>query len=175
MYQVGDIIIYSSEGACRVESIEKLHVAGIDCEKLYYNLNPVYHMGNIFVPLDTKIFMRPVIKPEEARRLINLIPTIKVNLLDNMSRRSLEELYNHHIQTHDCIDLIRVLKTVHDKGIAAAKDRKKLGAIDERFRKKAEDLLFGELALVLNMSKDEVKSYVDNKIQETGIIEIAAV
>jgi CarD family transcriptional regulator len=175
MYQVGDIIIYSCEGACRVESIEKLDVSGIDHEKLYYNLSPVYHMGNIFVPLDTKMFMRPVIKPEDARNLINLIPTIKVNLVVSMSRRSLEELYNDHIQTHDCTDLIRVLKIVHVKGIAAAKDRKKLGAIDERFRKKAEDLLFGELALVLSMSKDDVKSYVVNKIQETGIIETAAV
>ena len=41
--------------------------------------------------------------------------------------------------------------------------------------KKAEDLLLGEFALALNITKDDVKSYVDNKIQEIDIIEIAAV
>lgn len=175
MYHAGEIIIYSSEGACRVESIERMAVSGINEEKLYYNLNPIYHVGNIFVPIDTKMFMRPVIKPEEARHLISLIPTIKVSIPVTQNRRALEEQYNGFIRTHDCIDLLRVLKTIYFKGLAAIQEKKKLGAIDERFKKKAEDLLFGEFALALNMTKDDVKQSIALKIQETDTLEIEAV
>jgi CarD family transcriptional regulator len=149
LYKVGDIVIYSCEGVCRVESIETLDVSGIDADKLYYNLSPVYHVGNIFVPLDTKMFMRPIIKYEEVQSLISLIPMIKADAMINQTRRMLEENYNKCIQTHDCHDLIRLLKMIEEKAVEAAKDKKKLGAIDERFRKKAEELLFGEFAVVL--------------------------
>ena len=175
LYRVGDIIIYSCEGACRVESIEKLDVSGIDTDKLYYNLSPVYHVGNIFVPVDTKMFMRPIIKYEEIQSLISLIPMIKTGAMTNQSRRMLEDNYNKYIQTHDCLDLIKLLKSVEQKAAEAAKDKKKLGAIDERFKKKAEELLFGEFAVVLDIPKEEVRSYISKKVREIGTRDVKAV
>jgi CarD family transcriptional regulator len=175
LYKVGDIIIYSCEGACRVESIEKLDVAGIDADKLYYNLSPVYHVGNIFVPIDTKMFMRPVIKCEEVQSLISLIPMIKSGAMISQSRRMLEDNYNKYIQTHDCLDLIKLLKAIEQKAVEVAKDKKKLGAIDERFKKKAEELLFGEFAVVLDIPKEDVRSYIANKVQETANLSVKAV
>lgn len=175
LYKVGDIIIYSCEGVCRVESIEKLDVSGIDSDKLYYNLSPVYHVGNIFVPIDTKMFMRPVIKYEEVQRLISLIPMIKTGVMIHQSRRMLEENYSKYIQTHDCLDLIKLLKSIDLKASEVAKDKKKLGAIDERFKKKAEELLFGEFAVALDIPRDAVRSYIANKVRETGINEVKAV
>lgn len=175
MYRVGDTIVYSCEGVCRVESIEKLDVSGIDTDKLYYNLSPVYHVGNIFVPIDTKLFMRPVIKYEEIQRLISLIPMIKTGAMINQSRRMLEDNYNKYIQTHDCLDLIKLLKSVEQKADEAAKDKKKLGAIDERFKKKAEELLFGEFAVVLDIPKEDVRSYIAKKVREIGTRDVKAV
>jgi CarD family transcriptional regulator len=175
LYKVGDIVIYSCEGVCRVESIEKLDVSGIDTDKLYYNLSPVYHMGNIFVPIDTKMFMRPVIKYEEVQSLISLIPMMKTGTVISQSRRMLEENYNKYIQTHDCIDLIKLLKSIDQKASEAAKDKKKLGAIDERFKKKAEELLYGEFAVVLEIPKEDVRSYIAKKVRETGIRGVEAV
>lgn len=175
MYTVGDIIIYSCEGVCRIESIEKLDVSGIDSDKLYYNLSPVFHMGNIFVPVDTKMYMRPVIKHEEVHSLINLIPMIKTSVMASQSRRMLEENYNKYIQTHDCLDLIKLLKSIDQKASEAAKEKKKLGAIDERFKKKAEELLFGEFSVVLNIPREDVRSYIAAKVLETGAREVQAV
>jgi CarD family transcriptional regulator len=56
-----------------------------------------------------------------------------------------------------------------------AKDKKKLGAIDERFKKKAEELLFGEFAVVLDIPKEDVRSYISNKVQETVSLSVKAV
>ncbi len=168
MYQVGELIFYCSEGVCRVEGVETLDIKGIDSEKPYYNLSPVYHMGNIFVPVDTKLFMRPVIRREEAERLITLIPLIKVDVASKPSRRMLEESYNQSIQTHDCLDLIRLLKSVHIKAGEAAKEKKKLGAIDERYKRKAEELLFA-----LDIPKESVKSYIEDRVREIELKEMA--
>ena len=169
MYKVGDFILYSNEGVCRVESIDKLDVEGIDNDKLYYNLNPVCTMGNIYVPVDTKLFIRPVIDYEEAQRIIRLIPSFDMHPVAHQSRKMLEEQYKSYIQSHDCIDLIRLLKLIHRKGIETAKERKKLGAIDERFRRKAEELLFGELSVALDIPKDEVRGYIESQIRELEI------
>lgn len=175
LYKAGDIIIYSCEGVCRVESIKTLDVSGIDAEKLYYNLSPVYHVGNIFVPIDTKMFMRPVIKYEEVQSLISLIPLVKAGAMINQTRRMLEENYNKCIQTHDCHDLIRLLKMIEEKAAEAAKDKKKLGAIDERFKKKAEELLFGEFAVVLDIPIEDVRGYIENKVREIELRSVKAV
>lgn len=166
MYQVGDIILYNNEGVCRVESIDRMSVTGIRNDKIYYNLSPVYRVGHIYVPVDTKLFMRPVIRKEEALRIIRLIPTLNAEPISHQSRKMLEEQYNKYIQSHDCIDLVRVLMSIHLKGIEAGKERKKLGTIDERFRKKAEELLFGEFAIALNITKEEARGYIENKIRD---------
>lgn len=175
MYKVGDMIIYNCEGVCRVESIEKLNVSGIDADKLYYNLSPVYHMGNIFVPVDTKLFMRPLIKRDEVQRLISLIPMIKTCAMVGHSRRMLEENYNKSILTHDCLDLIKLLKGIYQKAAEAAESKKKLGAIDERFKRRAEELLFGEFAVVLGIPREDVRSYIEIKLREAGISDVQAV
>lgn len=47
---------------------------------------------------------------------------------------------------------------------AAEKQNRKLGAIDEKYMKRAEDLLFGELAAALGVDRDQVNEYVVEKI-----------
>ena len=142
-------------------------------KNLYYGLCPVYHRGKIFVPIDTKLFMRPIISYEEAQRLIRLIPSIQEKIVSNHSKRFLEDHYNGYMRTHDCIDLLKLIKTIYIKGTMAAEERKKLGSIDERFKKKAEDLLYGEFAIALNVPKEKVKSHIGNLIQEMEITDVA--
>ena len=55
----------------------------------------------------------------------------------------------------------------------AAVERKKLGSIDERFKKKAEDLLYCEFAIALSIPKEKVKSYIENEIKEIEISDVA--
>ena len=55
----------------------------------------------------------------------------------------------------------------------AAVERKKLGSIDERLKKKAEDLLYGEFAIALSIPKEKVKSYIENEIKEIEISDVA--
>ena len=61
-----------------------------------------------------------------------------------------------------CVDRVRLIRAVYAKGRAAAKKGKRLGQVDERSMKRAEDILHGELAVALNIPVDGVKDYISN-------------
>lgn len=166
VYQVGDLIIYGSCGVCKVEAVGKIDFSGIDNDRIYYTLCPFYQNGTIFAPIDTGVFMRPIITNKKAQQLIALIPSIRENVYDNSNARLLGDQYQESIQTYDCVDLIKVIKTVYTKKVITINQGKKLGQVDENFMKKAEELLYGEFAVALGIQKDNVKNYIEEKIEE---------
>ena len=77
MFQIGDHIVYGGEGVCAVKAIGALPVPGMDSDRLYYTLEPLYHGGVIYAPLDTPVPMRPVLSRDEAEGLISSIPAMR--------------------------------------------------------------------------------------------------
>jgi CarD family transcriptional regulator len=41
---------------------------------------------------------------------------------------------------------------------------KKLGQVDERYMKQAEDMLYSELAIVLDIPKENMKTYIERRV-----------
>ena len=74
MYQVGELIVYGGTGVCRVEAVETPQQRGPEAGRQYYLLKPLYQDGTIRIPVDSKVFMRPVISRQEAEALIDAIP-----------------------------------------------------------------------------------------------------
>ena len=73
MFDVGEFVVFGSDGVCRVESVGSLEMEGISKEKLFYTLVPVGKSGNgkIFAPVDgKKVTIRRIVNKEEADRLI---------------------------------------------------------------------------------------------------------
>lgn len=165
MYQAGDLIIYGGEGACRVEAVGTIDMAGASKEKPYYTIQPLYREGKIFVPVDTAVFMRPVITREEADALIRRIPDIEGEVYENRNLRMLNEHYQTLLQTHDCEDMLQLIKAVYAKQKETLAAGKKPGLVDERYMKRAEDILYGELAVALDIPKDEVFTYITNVLE----------
>lgn len=166
MYQIGDLVVYGNEGVCRIEEIGFLDIPSIDKNRLYYTLAPIYHDGKIFTPVDTTIFMRPVIKYEEAQHLIQQIPDLQTNVLyETRKSQLLSDHYESLLQTHDCADLIKLIKSVYIKRQVISENGKNLGKTDERYMKLAEDVLYGEFAVVLGIPKNDVKNYIGETIE----------
>lgn len=74
MYHVGELIVYGGTGVCRVEAVETPQQRGPEAGRQYYLLKPLYQDGTIRIPVDSKVFMRPVISRQEAEALIDAIP-----------------------------------------------------------------------------------------------------
>ena len=166
MYQPGDLIIYGSEGVCRVESVGPLQLSDMKSDKLYYTLQPIYRTGSVFAPVEGKVFMRPVISGEQAEALVRSIPQVQEQHLDSRNLRAAGEYYQKMLSSHDCADLVQLIKTIYSKQQSAQAAGRKGGQVDERYRKRAEETLYGELAVALDIPKDSVEEYIKKIIEE---------
>ena len=165
MYQAGDLILYGRTGVCRVEEITSVKQRGVEGEVRYYVLKPLYQSCNITIPVDSnRVFSRPIISREEAQRMIAAIPTVKAEPYHNRNLNQLREYYKARMETYDCADLIELTMSLYAKKREVEAQKRKFGAVDERFMKEAEDLLFGELAVALDIQRDEVRSYIVNAL-----------
>ena len=156
MYEIGQLIVYGNEGVCRVEEIGTPKISGVDKHREYYTLAPIYREGKVFTPVDSKVFMRPVITREEALALIDRIPQMTAQVYENSNLRFLNEHYQQCIQDYTCADLLQLIKDVRAKRRRMAERGKKLGLVDERYMKRAEEMLHGELAIALDMPREQV-------------------
>lgn len=162
MYQAGEFIVYGTSGVCRVEAVGK---PPFDTEedKLYYTLTPVSGTETIYVPVDSSVFTRPVISRAQAEQLIQTIPTIEPGGFTSHSMRMSSEHYQAVLQSHDCRELVQLIKTVSAK---SRRSGRRVSQVDQRYRKRAEDLLHGELAVALGIPLGEVQPYIAHTIAQ---------
>lgn len=165
MYQIGERVIYGSVGVCEIKEIGPLEIQGAKKGVDYYTLSPVYQDGRIFVPVDTTVYIRPVLTKEEALSLISQIPGIEEDVFENNNPRLLDEHYKIYFKSGDCIDLVRLIRAVYFKGQRAAKKGRRLGQVDERSMKRAEEMLHNELACALEIRPDEVKDFITKMLE----------
>ena len=166
MYQPGDLIIYGGEGVCRVESVGPLALSDVKSDKLYYTLQPLYRSETVFAPVEGKVFMRPVIDREEAEALVRAIPDIEESRLEGRNLRMAGEYYQKMMGSHNCAALVQLIKTIYVRQQSAQAAGRKGGQVDERYRRRAEDTLYGELAVALGIPKDEVEVYIYKEIEK---------
>ena len=166
LYEVGQCIIYGSDGVCKVESIGPLEMRGVRKNVDYYTLVPVYQTGKIYAPIDSETYTRPVMSRQEAEQLIAEIPDIPVEVYENSNPRLLGEHYQAYLKSHDCRDLIRVIRAIYAKNQTVTARGRRLGQVDERSFKQAVDMLHSELAVALGIGKDEVEGYITEALEK---------
>ncbi|HZK34330.1 MAG TPA: CarD family transcriptional regulator [Bacillota bacterium] len=161
IFNVGDLIIYGNTGVCRITEITKRDFSGVDKDQLFYVLKPLYDGYVIYAPVDNSdVFTRPIISKEKAEQLIGMIPTINAEPFHSRIVRELTAHYQASLKTHDCKELIGLTMSIYAKKQDAETKNRKLGAVDVKFMKLAEDLLFGELAAALGIDKESVRDYI---------------
>ena len=166
MYEIGDLIVYAGEGVCRVEEIGVPPMTGINKQRQYYTLKPLYREGMVYAPVDTQVFMRPVITREDADALIDRIPEIEPVVYENSNLRFLNEYYQAQLQNYNCEGLIKLIRSTRAKREVMIGRGKKLGLVDERYMKRAQDMLHGEFAVALGIERNEVPGYIQTKLGE---------
>lgn len=165
MFKVGDLVVYGSEGVCRVEAVGTLPLSDVKSDREYYTLAPLYRTGTAFAPVDGKAFIRPILSRQEAEELIRSIPEIKEAPCTAKGARMLGEQYQKLLQSRDCGDLVQLIKTIYLKQQGAQAAGRRPGQVDERFRKRAEEMLHGELAAALGIGREEVAAYIQKALE----------
>ena len=165
MYSVGDFIIYGSNGVCKITDIGPMKMAGAVKDKLYYTMVPCYiRDSEIFTPVDNdRVVMRKVMSREEAEEFIGSIDDIENLEIIEEKRRELE--YKQAVLTCNPRILVELIKTINARVQERTAEGKKVTASDSKYFHLAEESLCGELAISLDMNKDEVKDYLKDKIE----------
>ena len=161
MFRIYDVIVYGSQGICKVEKIETKQIGKQTAD--YYVLKPLFKENTaVFVPMQNEALtskMQNVLtkaQAEELIRKITLIDVIKPS--DEAEKR---ELYKTVLSSSDREKLIALIKTIRSERDERRESGKKLNISDEQTLTKAELLLYNEFAFVLGCEPDEVKNIIN--------------
>lgn len=161
MYKINDKIIYKRD-VCIIKEIKKNFYKETD----YYCISPITDETlTINVPVDTPL-IKNLLTKEQALNIIDSISKVKPI---NSDDKSLENIYKELLGTDDELDLVIIIKTTYLRNKKRLDTGKKIGNKDDTYFKKAENYLYTSLSISLNMSYDECKNFIIDKLEKEGI------
>ena len=164
MFEKGTLVVYGQTGVCEVSDVtEKALIK--NQKHLYYVLKHVYQQNNvIYAPVDSeKVLIRPVMTAKEADELICILPEITA---ESENADFTVEDYREFLSTSDVRELAKLAANIYQKKKLACIQKKKLGFSDEKYLNLAESLLFGELATALGIDIENIRDYIEAKINK---------
>ena len=167
MYKIGSIVVYGTEGLCKICDITERTFGKETSE--YYVLSPLSNEAEtVFVPKNNeKVLkrMRSILSRERASELLEAAPSEYGEWVENDRER--QQIYKQILLCGSSEDLLMMTRALYLHQIELLERGKKLHAADERFLKDAEKMLFEELAYVYNITVAEVLPLITRK-KETG-------
>ncbi|MDD2587009.1 MAG: CarD family transcriptional regulator [Syntrophomonadaceae bacterium] len=160
MFKVNDYVVYGSTGICQITDIRKDEYSSND-ETEYYILKPVYNDKNMTIKFpvnNPNIAIRPILTKDEALSLIMAIPEMETIWIDDNRERS--KLFKAILKTRKSEGWVKLVKTLYLEKDATSEMGKTLTKTDEDIMNIAEKHLNEELSIALNISPDEVESYI---------------
>lgn len=166
MFQVNDVIIYGTQGVCKITGTEEKTVSGK--KKTYFILKPVSNQGaTIFAPTDNEVVlrkMRRLLTRDEIHKLIDSMRSENAVWVANESER--KELYKSTLAKGDRMELIKMIKAIYTHKKEREAEGKRLHLSDERFFKDAEQILYNEFQYVLDLGgRDDLMSYIFGRLE----------
>lgn len=169
MYTQNDIVLYGSQGVCKIEEIRRINLQGTTNE--YYILKPMdKNRSTIYVPVQNENLvkkMRPVLTPEEIYSLIHTIPDEDILWIENENQR--KETYKKVLAGCDPHALIQMIKALQLHQKKQQEKGRRLHTADQHFFKAAEKLLHEEFAWVLHLEPEQVLPFIQKELQNTAV------
>lgn len=163
MFKINDYIMYGTTGVCQVSDITKEVIGGFELKE-YYVLTPIYTNNTIIkVPIDNnKIPMRKIMSKEDISNIIKVISN--KDSLWVMDERKRGEAFKSILKSGECEELMTLVKSIYECKNNKNKIGTKVSKNDIEIMQMAEKLINEEFATILNISVDEVPSYILNNI-----------
>lgn len=152
-YETGETIVHNKLGLCTVEELTKMN------DMDYYVL--ISNRGNtkIMIPvINADNLTRKLITKEEVEDLVNKIPNINIDLINDFKTRI--KKYDELLKAGGTENLAILARTIYEY----KKEKNNLTVADKEIFKKAEELLFTELSYVLSIDKKDVGKYLFKNI-----------
>lgn len=162
MYNVGDVVIYSSHGLCSVEDICEQTFS--DITKTYYVLQPLNDSKlTIRTPIDNaKKQLRDVIQKEEAIQILQSFTSPGVEWIEQNTHRM--RFHVEIIKTGDRQKQANLLNTLLRKKFEYEANEKKFPNQEEKLLHSLQEIIFSEFSIALDKPSEEIYDYVLAKL-----------
>lgn len=166
MFQLGETVLYGTEGVCTIADISEMKF-GSKTGK-YYVLRPVYRRtSTIYVPAENEMLtgkMRRVLSAEEIDALLHDVTDCEVDWIEDPGERKTE--YAKILTGGDRCELVRLIRALYLRRSDLQEKGKRLRTGDDQLLRDAEKLLNDEFAMVLQIPQDEVPEYIRARIEK---------
>ncbi len=163
IYKEGDMVVYGTEGLCRVQEVTDMTFDGRTDR--YYVLRRGESLTYVPVNNEKSVSkMRPVLTKDEITQLLDTMPLENDPWISN--DRDRQAAFKEIILYGDIRDIILLARKLKYKQRDQEAQGKKLHLVDERVFKEAEKLISEELAYVLGIDRDKVIEYLVDKLEK---------
>ena len=150
-YRIGERIVHIPEGVCRIEEITKIDSVGEG--KQYYKLVPL--MGDtcaLYVSVNgSKKNIRKLRSKEEMLKIVDAQKTSEMNWEKREDRRLSQ--VKAAIYNDDGVAIAKWIKVYYCR-----RKKERLNIVDNNLLKKAEQLLYSEMSVVLRRDYNKLRS-----------------
>lgn len=163
MFSVGDYMMYGKSGVCKVTDICRSPFDEKD-ERTYYVLRPVFGApATIYTPVNNdKVAFRPLMKADDAHKLIKKIPDIETLTVENEKMR--RDVYKGAVSALYPEGFVSVIKTVYVRRQTLASARRHITEADSEYESFAKRALYCELSIVLGIPFENVEDFISEEI-----------
>lgn len=157
LFKIGDVIVYGVQGVCKIDCIQTKQIGKQVME--YYVLKPIFNNStSVFVPVENETLtakMKDVLTCQQATNFINSIPHINPDV-NSINR----EDYKTFLASGDREKLALLVKVINKEKELRREVGKKLNLNDEQTLRKAEQLLYHEIAYIFDVTPAEAQNMI---------------
>lgn len=167
MFKKGDLIIYSSHGICKIDDICEKTISNVT--KKYYSLHPMDDRKlSISIPVDNdKVTIQELLTKEEAENIIESFKLEGYEWIAIDNERSTK--YNEILKEGNRMEIAKIANTLMKKKVELDSNGKKFHEKDKKILLGIQNILFTELAFILNTTLEEIKDQINGYISNTKI------
>ncbi len=164
MYQIGDTVRYGTEGVCSIAEIREMKV-GRDRSR-YYVLRPVFRpSATVYVPLDNERLVgriRPALSRQQVEALLDGAGEPHLTWLEDPTER--KNRFAALLCDGSSAELLDMARLLWNKRRQLSAVGRRMRASDEQLLREAEKLLTDELALALELPRQEIPAYLRKRL-----------
>lgn len=165
MFAVGDVVLHTSQGVCRVDDIRDEKFSGM--RRTYYVLLPVEDNGKstTYVPVDApKSPIRKLLTEEQIREVIHISMNETTDWIDNNNVR--KSAFTEILRSDDISRILSLMVCLYKRREKVLSQGKKFPVVDERIMTEAERKIHQEFSYTLSIAAKDVPQYIRTCIKE---------
>lgn len=162
MYQIGDVTFYNAYGICTIDGIEEREFKG-QIQQYYILHSTHYPSLTLYHPVNsTNSKLKKVLSSEAASSLVECFKQPATIWEDRPNTRT--QKFKEILNSNDHVRIAQLMNTLCRKKIELEAIDKKLSPQDAQVLQRIAPILYDELSLALNISKEKVMDKIDTLV-----------